>query len=61
MNRKEGLELINSLFLGLKISLEKIPFLVICHLGNFDELIQSGFRVIPNIRLVIYASQFTTS
>ena len=31
-----------SLF-GLQIMLRKIPFLAIYYLGNFDDLIQSGY------------------
>ena len=31
---------------------KKIPFLVIYHPSNFDDLIQSGFSVIPKITFV---------
>ena len=34
---------------GLQKMFRKIPFLAIYHLGNFDDLIQSGFLVIPKI------------
>ena len=34
---------------GQENMFRKIPFLVISPLGNFDDLIQSGFSVIPNI------------
>ena len=27
----------------------KLPLLVLCHLGIFDDLMQSGFRFIPKI------------
>ena len=37
-----------SLF-GLQNMLGKIYFLMICHLSNFNDLIQSGFSVIPKI------------
>ena len=35
--------------LELQNMFRKIPFLVIYNLGNFDDLIQSGFWVIPKI------------
>ena len=38
-----------SLF-GLQIMLRKIPFLAIYYLGNFDDLIQSGYWVIPKLK-----------
>ena len=37
-----------SIFLGCK-TFKKIPFLVIYDLGNFDNLIQSGFWIITKI------------
>ena len=45
-----------SLF-GLKNMLIKIPLLFIYYLGNFDNLARSCFWVIPEISLLIYASQ----
>ena len=42
---KRGLELVTSVSLGIKFCLE-ILFSVIGHLGNFDDLIRSGFSVI---------------
>ena len=43
MENKWGLELVTSLPSGCK-HVHKIPFLVIFHLGNFDDLVQSGFK-----------------
>ena len=43
----------------LQILFRKIPFLVIYYLDNLDDLIYSGFWVIPKFDLLIYASQFT--
>ena len=37
------MELVTRLSSGCKISLEKLPFVVIYHLGNFDNLIQGDF------------------
>ena len=42
MKNRRGLDLVTSLA-GCKTCFKKIPFLVIFHLGNFDDLIQSGF------------------
>ena len=49
LKKLRGLELVTSFSLSYKICLEKVLFLVIYHLGNFDDLIQSGFWVIPKI------------
>ena len=38
----------SSLF-GLQNMFKKIPFVVIYHQGNFDELLHGGFWVIPKI------------
>ena len=49
MKRERVLKLATSLSFICKTCLEKIPFLVIYHLGNFDDLIQSSFWLIPKI------------
>ena len=35
--------------IGLQNMFRKLPLLVLCHLGIFDDLMQSGFRFIPKI------------
>ena len=35
--------------IGLQNMFRKLPLLVLCHLGMFDDLMQSGFRFIPKI------------
>ena len=41
VKNRMGLELVTNLTLGCK-TFRKIPFVVIYHLENFDDLIQSG-------------------
>ena len=50
MKNKTGLKLVTRVSLGYKTCLEN-SFLVIYHLGNFDNIIQSGFWIIPKIAL----------
>ena len=50
--KKKDLGLVTSLFLGCK-TLEKMPFLVINHLANFHDLIQSVFWI---IRKIVFAN-----
>ena len=50
--KKKDLGLVTSLFLGCK-TLEKMPFLVIYHLANFHDLIQSVFWI---IRKIVFAN-----
>ena len=38
----------HSLFVSQNM-FRKIPFVVVYHLGNFDDLLQSGFGIVPNI------------
>ena len=35
--------------IGLQNMFRKLPLLVLCHLGIFEDLMQSGFRFIPKI------------
>ena len=58
------MELVTSHSLGWKTCLENCIFSDLSHLGNFDDLIHSGFWVVPNItfaNITIYASNFMTS
>ena len=48
MESNRSLELVIGLS-GWRNMLRKIPFSVVDHLGNFDDLIQNGFWVIPKI------------
>ena len=48
MKNKRGLELVTILLLGCKICFENF-LLVLCHLGIFDDSMQSGFWFIPKI------------
>ena len=50
MKNKTGLKLVTRVSLCCKTCLEN-SFLVIYHLGNFDNIIQSGFWIIPKIAL----------
>ena len=52
IKNRRGMELVTRLSSGCKISLEKLPFVVIYHLGNFDNLIQGDFWVIPKTKFV---------
>ena len=46
---KKGLELSYQSLFMLQNMFRKIPYLVIYHVRNFDDLMQSGFQVIPKI------------
>ena len=50
MKNKTGLKLVTWVSLGYKTCLEN-SFLVIYHLGDFDNIIQSRFWIIPKIAL----------
>ena len=58
MKNKRDLELVTSLSLGCKNIFRKIPFLVIYHLGNFDDLMEVVSEFFQKLYLLIYASQF---
>ena len=65
MENKWGLELVTSLASGCK-HVHKIPFLVIFHLGNFDDLVQCGFKnyylqLFQKLHSLICAKQIRTS
>ena len=49
MKNERDLELVNQSLFGLENMFRNTPFSVIYHLRNLDDLIPSGFSVIPKI------------